>query len=271
MSFDFIFHHTRAGICHHGFHTHSGNVHSFPHFFQFVRLFNEAQVTKNGIQIPHRHSRVFFPYFFGKVQCRCQHIIPFPMFQVQINLCDVVAEHHLGKIIGERINGANVCHTTDFFRFFCCHVCPYPFGKDAVISGNEQGFLQTAADFCHQEYAVFPFHPCHIVEIAVRRKGIIFIPSFQGCFARKKYSSTAFFQSGCQFSSVIYEKPFCHVISSLNILPKNFEFFMMKFLQIPLYEKTHISLKMSFLYIRIVARNEKNASLNKREGKEGYD
>jgi len=46
---------------------------------------------------------------------------------------------------------------------------------------------------------------------------------------------------------------------------------MMKFLQIPLYEKTHISLKMSFLYIRIVARNEKNASLNKREGKEGYD
>lgn len=46
---------------------------------------------------------------------------------------------------------------------------------------------------------------------------------------------------------------------------------MMKFLQIPLCKKTHISLKMSFLYIRIVARNEKNASLNKREGKEGYD
>ena len=193
MGFDFIFHHTGTGICHHGFHAHSGNIHGFPHFFQFVRFFDEAQITKNGIQIPHRHSRVFFPYFFGKVQCRCQHIIPFPMFQVQINLCDVVAEHHLCKIIGERIYGANVCHTTDFFRFFCCHVCPYPFGKDAVISGNEQGFLQTAADFCHQEYAVFPFHPCHIVEITVRRKGIVFIPSFQGCFACKKYSSTAFF------------------------------------------------------------------------------
>jgi hypothetical protein len=59
--------------------------------------------------------------------------------------------------------------------------------------------------------------------------------------------------------------------ASFNILSKNIYVFPLKFLQIPLYEKTHIFLKMSCLYIRIVARNEKNASLNKRERKEGYD
>ena len=215
MGFDFIFHHTGTGICHHGFHTHTGNIHGFPHFFQFVRLFDETQVTKNGVQIPHSHGRVFFPQFFGKTQCRCQHIIPFPMFQIQIDFCDVVAEHHLCKIIGECVNGANICHAADFFRFFRSHVCPYPFGKDTVISGNEQGFLQTACHFCHEEHAIFPFHPCHIVKVAVRRKRIILISSFQGCFSCKKYSGAAFFQSGCQFSSVIYKKSFCHVICLL--------------------------------------------------------
>ena len=87
-----------------------------------------------------------------------------------------------------------------------------PFCHNAVISGDIQGFLHARSGFRQKKDAVLPFNARYIIKIAIGRKGVILVPSFDGCFPCKQHCRRKHFHPCKQLFSVLFPD-FVHFFS----------------------------------------------------------